>query len=428
MKTKALQPILPLVITICIAGCGTTSQPESETAVVPPPPADVEVSRSILTSKVAYRNSDGVFELSGTDEGLTSFTVNREKADIRDLSSFSSCLYRRELAPKLRKGEKLSKLELQLLDFCVFTQISAIRAYSYTALQDMLENTKIPEATDNAAFRDIAQKPIKTFGDQVRDVSYNMQRDFSNSNSVLRQKIQLWGAQFHPIEDKMLVADLFRIQDSSHQKIDGFQWRQLWLYVPYVQLVTLWWEKDFHETKELRPYKCYKSDPHETAMQWKALNASMSYHIKDLQVIYDDMGIYLSKVTDPRSRADIEDFRLATDNELRSAILLHAFVFNDLPYAVFCKNAFIGIQNCKGYVDDDEDAMEKVINQFVVRTAGADILSQIRSPYTASIYVQFLELVKGELGDTRYKNYLTKTKLYELDAFSPTYFGKNKVK
>ena len=257
---------------------------------------------------------------------------------------------------------------------------------------------------------------------------YNMQRDFSNSNSVLRQKIQLWGAQFHPIEDKMLVADLFRIQDSSHQKIDGFQWRQLWLYVPYVQLVTLWWEKDFHETKELRPYKCYKSDPHETAMQWKALNASMSYHIKDLQVIYDDMGIYLSKVTDPRSRADIEDFRLATDNELRSAILLHAFVFNDLPYAVFCKNAFIGIQNCKGYVDDDEDAMEKVINQFVVRTAGADILSQIRSPYTASIYVQFLELVKGELGDTRYKNYLTKTKLYELDAFSPTYFGKNKVK
>ena len=255
-----------------------------------------------------------------------------------------------------------------------------------------------------------------------------MQRDFSNSNSVLRQKIQLWGAQFHPIEDKMLVADLFRIQDSSHQKIDGFQWRQLWLYVPYVQLVTLWWEKDFHETKELRPYKCYKSDPHETAMQWKALNASMSYHIKDLQVIYDDMGIYLSKVTDPRSRADIEDFRLATDNELRSAILLHAFVFNDLPYAVFCKNAFIGIQNCKGYVDDDEDAMEKVINQFVVRTAGADILSQIRSPYTASIYVQFLELVKGELGDTRYKNYLTKAKLYELDAFSPTYFGKNKVK
>lgn len=427
MKSKMFQPILPLAVAIFIAGCGTTNQPESEIVELPPP-ADIEVSRSLLSSKITYKDSDDYFELAGTDEGLTSFSANRSKADIRDLASFSACLYRRELAPKLKKGEKLSKLDLQLLDFCVVTQISALRAFSYTALQDMLDDTKIPDPTDNDAFKDIEKKPIKTFGEQIRDVSYCMQRDFCESNSVLRKKISAWGSLFHPIDDKSLVADLFRIQDSAHQKIDGFQWRQIWLYVPYVNWVTIWWEKDFHETRALRPYKSFEDDANETAMQWKALNASMVYHINDLQEIYDDMGVYLSKVNDSRSRANIEDFRLSTDNELRSAIMLHAFVFNDLPYTVFCKNSFIGVQNCKGVFDDDEDKMESVVNQFVVRTAGADILSQIRSPYTASIYVQFLELVKGELGDTRYKNYLTKTKLYELDEFSPTYFGKNKVK
>ena len=107
MKKKALLPILLLVITPYIAGCETTSQTESEMSVVLPPPADVEVSRNDLTLNVAYRNSDGIFELSGTDDGLTSFTVNRDRADIRDLASFSSCLYRRELAPKFKECKKL---------------------------------------------------------------------------------------------------------------------------------------------------------------------------------------------------------------------------------------------------------------------------------------------------------------------------------
>ncbi len=427
MKSKIFKSALSLAISLCITGCETTKQTAHEDLLLPPL-ADVEVSHNTLTSKVAYRNSDGYFELSGTEDGLTNFTVTRDKADIRDLASFSTALYRRELSPKLKNGEKLSRLELQLLDFCVFTQISAIRAYSFTALQDMLENTASPAPTDNPNFKDITKKIEKNFGEQVRDVSYKMQKDFGKSDSALRKKIAIWGAQFHPIEDKVLVADLFRIQESTHQKIDGFQWRQLWLYVPYVNLITLQWEKDFHETKALRPYKAYKAAPHATAMQWKALNNSMAFHIKDLQSIYGDMEIYLSKVTDSRSRSDIDDFKLETDNDLRSAIMLHSFVFNDLPYSIFCKNAYIEVQNCKYAYKDDEDAMEDVVNKFVVRTNGADMLTQIRSPHTADIYVQFLELIKSEWGDSRYKNYLQKTKLYELDQFSPSYFGKNTVK
>ncbi len=45
---------------------------------------------------------------------------------------------------------------------------------------------------------------------------------------------------------------------------------------------------------------------------------------------------------------------------------------------------------------------------------------------SSDIYVQLLELIKSELGDTRYKNYLTRSKLYELDAFSPSYFEKTR--
>lgn len=415
------------VVTLLLAGCETTKTVES---VDLPPPAEIEVRKSILTSKVSYKTSDGYFEISGTDDNLTSFVVRKQNADIRDLASFSTALYRNELAPKLLKGEKLTRAELQLLDFCVFTQVSAIRAYTLTGLQDMLQDTKLPDPADNPVFKDIQQKAIKNFHEQVRDVCYTMQKDFGNSNSILRKKLLDWGKSFQPINDKILVADLVRIQQSSSQKVDDFQWRQLWLYVPYVNWVTLWWEKEFHETKALRPYKAYSQDQHETALQWKALNTTMSYPLKELKSMYEDMGKYIEVVKDSRSRAGIDDFRLSMDNEMRSAVILNSFVFNDLPFSIFCKHAYIGIQNCKGAFDDDEDAMEDVISKFLVRVNGADMLCQIKSPHTADIYVQLLELIKSELGDTRYKNYLTRSKLYELDAFNPSAgtFDRNKVK
>lgn len=415
------------VVTLVLAGCGTTKPVES---VDLPPPAEIEVSKSILTSKVSYKTSDGYFEISGIDDNLTSFVVRKQDADIRDLASFSTALYRNELAPKLHKGEKLTRAELQLLDFCVFTQVSAIRAYTLTGLQDMLQDTKLPDPADNPAFKDIQQKAVKNFHEQVRDVCYTMQKDFGNSNSIFRKKLSDWGKSFHPINDNVLVVDMFRIQKSSRQKVDDFQWRQLWLYVPIVNLVTLGWEKEFHETKALRPYKAYTLNEREASFQWKALNTTMSYPLEELKSMYEDMGKYIEVVKDSRSRAGIDDFRLSMDNEMRSAVILNSFVFNDLPFSIFCKHAYIGIQNCKGVFDDDEDAMEDVVNKFLVRGNGADMLCQIKSPHTADIYVQLLELIKREFGEPRYTNYRTKSKLYELDAFNPSAgtFDRNKVK
>lgn len=421
-----LQLIAPAVASLFIAGCSTTPLAVNEIPL--PPTAEIEVSRSIFTSNVSYRTADGYFEISGQKEYLNTFIKKQNDADIRDLAAFSTALYRTELAPKLKSGETLTKIDLQLLDFCVFSQISAIRAYAMTGLHDMLQDTKLPDLADNPVFKDIEKKSIKTFNDQVREVCYLMQNDFENSNSVLRKKMRSWGETFQPIDDKVLVMDLCRIQKSANQKVDDFQWRQLWLYVPYVNLVTLWWEKEFHETKALRPYRAYSTESQNVAMQWKALNSSMSYPVKELQVIYEDMGKYITLTKDSRSRVEIDDFKLSMDNEMRSAIMLHAFVFNDLPFSVFCKKAYLGIQNCKYAFDDDEDAMENVVNEFLVMSNGSDMLQQIRSPHTSDIYVQLLELIKGEFGKTRYQNYLTKSKLYELDQFSPSYFEKNKVK
>lgn len=419
--------VLFSIFALSLVGCRTTVQPL-------PPPQTAEQELNKITSYInqnEYSFSDGHFLIKGNNKEITDFIITDPKADIQDLAAFSIALYRKELVNKLRDGNELTGRDLQLLRFSAESQLIAINAYTYTLLRDMLEDTDIPtpsyfyksrESDVNTSFIN------KSFDDSVKEVFLKMQDEFANSNSITRQKLREWGLNFQPIEDEFLVADLFRIQDSLNQKIDYFQWRQMWLYVPYVNLITLWWEKDFHEEPQLRPYKAYGQAPAITAMQWHALHDSMKHRIAHLVAIHEDTVTFLSKTAASRSMAEIDDFRLSLNNEMRSAIMLNAFVYNDLPFAVFSKKAYVDIQRCKGYLFDDDDAMENVMNQFLVQISGVNMLSKIRSPHSADIYAQLLKLIKSEWSDKRYNNYLLKSKIYELDQFSPTYYLDNTVK
>jgi hypothetical protein len=426
---KILSHFLAIACVLGITGCVSTTP-----VVQPPKPVDDEKELQTITTiekRNDFRCSDDYFEISGNDKEITNFTIKNQNADIQDLAGFSVALYRQELSPKLKEGEKLSERDMQLLEFCSDTQLFSIKAYTMALLSDMLEDTKLLSAEenyDNRVSEGKAPAINQTFDATLRDVCIKMQGDFVKSNSVTREKIRDFGKIFQPIDDKVLVADFFRIQDSLNQKIDSFQWRQIWLYVPYVQFATLWWETDFHEEPALRPYKKMVEPEISCSMQWHALHNSMAYRIKDLRDIYTDTETFLTKATDSRSKVYIDNFRLSIDNEMRFAIMLNAFVYNDLPFVVYSKKGFIDIQRCKGYMWDNDNKMEDVMNQYLVRISGADMLKCIRSPYSADIYSQLLKMLKSEWSDKRYQNYLLKSKIYELDQFSPTYYEDNKVK
>lgn len=424
---KIYQFLLFSIVTVLfLAGCQTTPQNL-------PTRGEEEVGKYIEKEpNVIFKKTDDFFEISGSNDGLTSFTVKNPNADIRDLASFSTYLYRDELAPKIQNCEKLTEADFQLLKFCVRTQISAIDAYTWVCLKDMYGDTNSSKPDDNPISKDISETKIdiNNLEEQMKEVCYSLQVKFDKSNSRLREDISRWGTPFQCIGREILRTDLSKIQALENEKIDNFQWRQLWHYVPYINFFTILMhgDGDLYETPELRPYQAYSNDPTVTAFQWKALNNAMSIPINELKTMYDDLEAYLANTKDSRSYGKIHDLRLSFDNEMRNAIRDHTYVFTDLPFSVFCKHAYIGIQDCKDPVDDDEEAMKNVVNKYIIRVNGTDMLLRIKSPHTSDIYAQLLELIKSEFGDTGYKNYLLRTKLYEIDDLKDDLFEQNKLK
>lgn len=419
-----------------VAGCGTLfpwGQKDELAQVEEEIKGDATSEVTLSWSLNPYHISAGGFELDGGKDGMLSVKRTGIDNDIRDMANFATAVYRQKLQAKLKGGEALTKGDVHLINFCIMAQISAINAYSTTALNDMLDDTDIPTAQRRKMqLMDVYKEPDKRLADftqQVEDVCDQLDSEFRNSNGVFRKKIREWGGFFNDIDDGVLIADFEKIQSSSKQKIGDFQWRQLWGYVPYVNLVTIFWEKELHEDVALRPYKNYKASDLDTAAKWRMLNNVLAQNVKNMQMIFNDCSGYLEKATDAKSIQEVDNIRISTDNELRSALSLSAFVFSDLPLTVFCKQAAIGIQNCKAAFDDDEDEMEVVMNKFFVRASDPNMLLEIKSLYTVDLYKQLVnDLFKSELGGDRFDSYKEKTKFAMLDQLNSDYFGKNTLK
>ena len=436
-KSLALIAILGSLMTI-LTGCKSWffSSKENdddlakiEAEIIDDTKSDVSLSWSMNP----YHISACGFDLDGNQNGMLTVRRTKQDNDIRDMANFSCAVYRQKLQNKLQSGEALTQGDVHLLNFCIMAQISALNAYSTTALSDMLNETQIPTARQRKMqLTDDGREPDKqlvNFSQQIEDICDQLDDEFRSSDGVFRKKIREWGNCFNGIDDKVLYGDFKKIQDSSKQKIGSFQWGQLWCYVPYVQLITLCWEKELHEDAALRPYKNFTANDLDTAAQWRMLNNTLARNVKYMQMIFNDCSDYLNKASDARSIQEVDNIRISTDNELRSALTLSAFVFSDLPLTVFCKQAAIGIQNCKHAYDDDEDEMEAVMNKFFVRASDPNMLLEVKSLYTVDLYKQLInDMFKSELGTTRFNSYKEKTKFSELDQLNSDYFGKNTLK
>lgn len=410
--------LITTIVAFLLTGCKTTDSPTQQINI--PPPAEIEVNKSLLTSSIEYKTTDGLFEISGTSDDLESFIVKKHNSDVRDLSSFATAIYRNEIAEKLTTGAKLTEADFQLLNFCIRSQISAINAYNSAGLSDILQKTQENPENNISALKDVNTNIINTFDNQVKYQICNMQNNFYKSNSVMRKKISEWSQLFHSIPPEILNNDLTRIKKTLNHKVDDYQWRQWGAFIPGLRT-------RLFETKTLRPYKNFSDEERSTAMYWSALNTAMSYPKNELKTIDTDIGKYIETTKDARCMTKIKNIRQAINNEIVTAISTNAFIFTDLPFSIFCKNAYIGIQNCKGLYNDDENAMEDIVSKFLVRTSGPKMLEQLQSHYAADIYVQLLELIKSEFGETRYKNYVTRMRIYELCPLSPAPLKKNEI-
>lgn len=373
------------------------------------------------------------FKITGTEKGLEAIVIQDNTADIQDLAAFASCLYKEHIGYALKHDEKLSAADLELLQFAIDTQIAALKHFCDVELAAM----KLPPSPtelimDGADESTLSRMHNLTFDMQLQEVINTACDNFGTNNNAFYRKLHAWGESFLPIGQELIKRDLQHIEDGQREIIDRFQWRKIWIYcdptfIAYFCTKYYNCDKDLMEEQALRPYKKFKVTAEETSCEWRSIHDAMGVYIQDLDTMRHDIFRYIVRTKSDQGRRDLEKFIMAYDKEMRKAIRQCVYINCDFPFSVFCKKAYIDIQNCKGFFNDDEEEMENVIHTFARLSSGADMLEGLRSPYTAMIYVQLLELAKSELGD-RWEAVKTACKLYELDDISDSFVGKNSLK
>ena len=384
---------------IITTGCST---PE----IVLPPDTDVEVVKT--GEGISCKNNN--FLLSGKQTELTSFRLQDEKANIRDLAAFAICLYRKEIQDKLRYGRELEPRDTQMLELCLSVQVMALKTFTKTIYDSMLQYNSI-DTLPNVSKDIVFQKDI-----YEETISATIKNYYEQKNP-LRECLAKWGTQFQFFAPQSIKNDLEDIYNGNPKSLKSSFWK----------LVKSFFTGNY-ENPDLKDYKKYTTSARNTSNNWREINGSLKFYIEDLQTLHDDMEKFIKITSDPKGKKKVEELRLAYEKKMREAIAQYACITNDYPFSVFCQMTYVLVQAKKARLNDNELEMEKEVFAFLQHVSNTDMLVQIRFPYTASIYRQLLEMLKSELGETRWENLKTTCRLYEIDEFSPTFAGKNTLK
>ena len=427
-----------IIATLLLAGC-QTSTPEKDNAadmgIILPPSTDVTASSSI-SGKIVFE--DHKIRIEGTDkDGITSIRVaNTNEFDIRDMAAFTITTYRSQLQRKLQDGAPLTDFDVAVLTFIWQSQMKALKTFTLKGCAAVMDRPVTLSPTP-AFENDLKKRATSPSRITMRDCIDKSVAVFINNNNALSKGIDAWGRGFNSIDQTTKEADLIRIVEGNRRTIDQTQWRQYFAFAVSEKCINI--PSDYRtcfypnrytglgENKDLRVYKKYSMKKETASRQWHNLISNFEFYVDDCKTIYDGTAAYLKKTTDSNSKRQIEDLRLNMENDLQDETSQFRAVFCDFPFAMACYKTYVTVQSRKGIFNDDEEAMKQDALDFSCYVSGTDMLKQISSPFSASLYTDLLALLKSELGDKRWKSLLTTCKLYESDgiAFTESLFKEN---
>ncbi len=410
-----------------ILGCQFTAKTDLDMSdppnIITPPVTTVDIRHK--SNMISIKDNGNSFYLEAIDDEMTSFEIINSKSDVRDLAAFGICIYRDYLSSKLKYGEQLKKSDIEILKFCLETQLIAL--YSYTELMNkymtMPPEVSYISATENKDVEsEVEVGNNKNFNDKKRTSFMKLVNNFYKNDNVLRSKIEFWANNFKDIGYENIRNDIGKLKNTKigmSESLSISRWRYFGIrFFKHSWLLA---------NNTLNPYSNFTADDTRISNNWTGLVESLSFYINDLKRIYNETGEYIKKTGHAHSKRIIEDYRLETDGVIKDSILSFRILYYDLPFVIFCKKTYNQIQKQKGYWGDDEVAMEARVHMFHKYVSGVEMIKRVRSPYSAHVYAQLLALIKSELSTTQYDTLKIKCKLYEIEELNQSVFGENNL-
>lgn len=397
----------------------------SALAVDVPINADLRIPPQIQES-VFESNSDLIksqsdqedFRIMYNTEKILSFEKINKDANIRNLFSYLYSLYQKNLSPKIKMGNPLSDGEIMLLKYIIIGQLYTLDTFSNAFLADAVKDyasnkEMVFKSAPLDEYKDNNEKAIVELYEILSDLSSS----YNSSSDPIRLQIKKYASIFSKIDPIVLRNDLTFMSKQQEEIINNIQWRSLlWDF-------TFLTDEDDYEKRSLRPYKelfsldTFKDEANNIGNTWDALYPNCILHYSNaLKLINRDIVRYSSLTTDAKSRTKIEDLRLLLSQPITDHLFISKLVFIDFPFCILTKYSFIHVQRSKRSWWDDDDQMQQIATLYAASIKGPAMLDlKFGSSFTASIYVQFIQLLKSEWSSKRYNSFIKASKLPERD-------------
>lgn len=418
-----LKKLIPLCL-IGTVGCLTHDQPVEKAA-------EGEEDITVQFNDIA-KNRKPLFRLSVSDrnftfkvdaDGVPSFEKKNPDMTIDELSSFVKvrCLNER-LYPKMSKSEPISQDEALLLSFAMDVQATMIKSIGVAMAWDIYGKDgkyKTPAQTTSDV-PELAKRECSMFEPLIEE--------FVNGNGGLRNKIRAYGKNFQG----MNVATKGSLHDEISQKGNLFEDIKK---TPDAEMVKkthpwLYWA-GLYKAAQKNMEHISLSEYEEAAsgvfgescigQEWLDVWEMSEVYLREYWETYGKVKSYYTstKLTGDDGFEAREYAKRIFQRSLPVTNMIlndYCVQFCDFPFVLLTMKARGEYRNCKGFWNDDEEAMKAVMMKYGETISGTHMLSHLNSTYSIDAYADFLEKFKSDIDfmfDGNFKRFQSVTRIRE---------------
>lgn len=416
--------------TIGVGGGGATDGGEADAKDIVAEIAkiDSEDGRDMVQTVTV---SDENFAYTMGDEHTRAFKRINDKATLNDLNDFAYAkCWNGYLRPKLQNGQKLTREDAVLLDFCVNVQLNMVDTLAVAAFGDMTDPGFLHSFVVKAAEKSRHSNDLEGIYKAQNDVFSDLKMNFINSNEGIRVPMRQWASEFNIVPRDVMqrvFGDVVKATGASDHSDGSYRKDHPWLWAGKWALVLAggglvgggaWYATTPPYPNEVEKGSMLLQTPVVTMKnEWVNARNEMTVYLQEMFKMREELqsmrsGSYQQ---DPQTRKFLQHILSESDNDHTAVAQYLDYAMYDVPFSVLTYKAIGELKNCKGRVNDDEEKMMHVMSEYCQAVSGTDMLKRLRTRYAANGYIEAVRRLKDELSDQEFKDFVHESKLYNVD-------------
>lgn len=363
--------------------------------------------------------TDNNFSCKIGDNNSGQFVQVNPNATLNDLNNFAVAeCWNGYLKKKVENALVISQEDALLLDFCINVQLNMIDALGVALLGDMTE----PRLQHNFLF-DMDEKTLDKIADgnviyeELSEAIEKLKTRFIADNKGVRVLMKEWGIAYQSIPNEV-VAQVFKdVQENSlvaRTKNGSRTWRYVTGSVVPDAIIYAMSPDSLNKIEE--GVKKHTLSGEYEGQAWQRVQKTVSPYLNELLQMWTMLSCARAKTEDSQSRKNIDQVILGREKDIQVVVQYLCYALYDLPFAIQTYKARAKLKECKGFWNDNEKEMKRVVADYTIAVSGDAMLKYIRTRYAVNGYVELIKYFRSQLSVREFREFIREVKLYDVEV------------